>query len=108
MTPDDVKKWLSEVGMSRAEFAERLSVSKRTVDNWLSPASRYTIPKVKLATIAEMMEPPRPEGFIPVQVAFTDEEWQQIVASYPPGTDVKAEVEQQMLALIRAARGKFG
>lgn len=54
-----------------------------------------------------LMTTPRPGrevGTVSVTVPFDDDEWARIVASYPPGTDVKAEVERQMLALIRASR----
>ncbi len=58
-TREDIKTWLKTVKMSRNELAERLKVSKGTVNNWLSGAD--PIPKLKLAFIESLMQSSQPE-----------------------------------------------
>jgi hypothetical protein len=51
---DKIKSWLKEHGRDRYWLAERLSVNKRTVDNWLSAGQ--PIPEAKLTLIKRLME----------------------------------------------------
>jgi len=58
-TREDIKAWLKTAKMSRKELADRLKVSKGTVNNWLSGAD--PIPKLKLAFIERLMQSAQPE-----------------------------------------------
>ena len=53
-TKDQIKEWLTAIGEDREWLGQKLSVTKRAVDNWLS--SKKEIPKLKLETIALLMK----------------------------------------------------
>ena len=53
-TKDQIKEWLTSIGEDREWLGQKLSVTKRAVDNWLS--SKKEIPKLKLETIALLMK----------------------------------------------------
>ncbi|WP_041362170.1 DNA-binding transcriptional regulator [Methylovorus sp. MP688] len=38
-SPDDIKTLIKQRGLTRAEFADLLHASKRTVDKWLQPVT---------------------------------------------------------------------
>lgn len=53
-TKEDIKQWLKKIGKDRFWLAEKMFVSKRQIDNWLS--SNRGIPEVKLQFIHSLME----------------------------------------------------
>lgn len=52
-TKEQIKAWLASIGADRAWLGEKLGVTKRAVDNWLS--SNKDIPELKLAIIRHLM-----------------------------------------------------
>lgn len=52
---EEIKNWLKRARMTRQELAEKIGVSKGTVDNWLCGA--HPIPFAKLQLIETMMQP---------------------------------------------------
>ena len=89
LTPNDIKDWLKASGHSRAWLAEKLLVSKGTIDGWLAPSR--PIPPHKLAYIKNLMSPPKTppaplkhSDIIAFTVRFTPEEWASVL---PPDID---------------------
>lgn len=52
---DQIKAWLKRERMTRQELAEKIGVSKGTVDNWL--CGTHPIPYAKLQYIETLMQP---------------------------------------------------
>ena len=103
MLKDRLQHWLTQTGTSRAELAEKLHVSKRTVDNWLGQKSR-PIPGSKQAVIEAIIAPQSLPGHIAVNIPFTEDQWQIIADSIPEGVDKKEYVKNILLAMFKAAR----
>ncbi len=51
---EEIKAWLKRLGLSREWLADKIGVSKRTVDNWLS--SNIDIPERSLAMIQQLID----------------------------------------------------
>ena len=89
ITPQKIKDWLKTSGHSREWLAEKLLVSKATIDGWLAPSR--PIPSTKLAFIKKLMLPQKNtlppikhDDVIAFTVRFTPEEW---AAMLPPEID---------------------
>lgn len=52
---EEIRAWLKRAHISRQELAERLGVSKSTVDNWL--CGNHPIPQGRVMLIETMMQP---------------------------------------------------
>lgn len=65
---EEIKNWLKRARMTRQELAEKIGVSKGTVDNWLCGA--HPIPHAKALLIETMMQPAPPP---PAAVNILDE-----------------------------------
>ncbi|MBT9448740.1 hypothetical protein ICN84_01475 [Akkermansia glycaniphila] len=80
MTTEEIKKRMKSMKISRSALAQRLHVSKGTVDNWLCDAA--PIPRAKVDLI-EMILSPEPEhnltrtleGLTPMGLLLTDAEY---------------------------------
>jgi len=51
---EEIKVWLKRLGLSRDWLADKIGVSKRTVDNWLS--SNIDIPERSLVVIQQLID----------------------------------------------------
>lgn len=65
---DQIKAWLKRERMTRQELAEKIGVSKGTVDNWL--CGTHPIPHAKALLIETMMQP---AAVPPAAVSVLDE-----------------------------------
>lgn len=65
---EEIKNWLKRARMTRQELAEKIGVSKGTVNNWLCGAD--PIPHAKALLIETMMQPAQPP---PAAVNILDE-----------------------------------
>lgn len=65
---EEIKAWLKRERMTRQELAEKIKVSKGTVDNWL--CGTHPIPHAKALLIETMMQPSPPP---PAAVSVLDE-----------------------------------
>jgi transcriptional regulator with XRE-family HTH domain len=54
LVKDEIKVWLKKLGLSREWLADKIGVSKRTVDNWLS--SNIDIPERSVAIIQQLID----------------------------------------------------
>ena len=98
-----LQDWLTQTGTSRAQLAEQLHVSVRTVESWLGHKNPRPIPRNKVDTIERIIAPKSDPGCIAVQLHFPVEKWERITANLPPGVDPSEAVTQQLMALIDAA-----
>lgn len=103
MLNDRIQTWLIQEGKTRAEFAELLHISPRTVEGWLGKKQR-PIPRKMHEAIEQIIAPAFEPGCIAVNVTFTDEQWEEITKDMPETADKKKLVVERMLAFIRAAR----
>lgn len=65
---EEIKAWLKRERMTRQELAEKIGVSKGTVDNWL--CGTHPIPHAKALLIETMMQP---AAVPPAAVSVLDE-----------------------------------
>lgn len=94
ITPQKIKDWLKTSGHSREWLAEKLLVSKGTIDGWLAPSR--PIPYAKKQLIKNIINPPQ-HSFSPLKhddiiaftVRFTPEEW---AAMLPPEIDPNDQI----------------
>ena len=103
MLNERLQDWLTRTGTSRADLADKLHVSKRTVESWLGRVHR-PIPANKRATIEALIAPKSESGHMAVDLHFTPEEWEEITRDIPDGVDKEEAVKAKLLAFIRAAR----
>lgn len=103
MLSERLQDWLTRTGTSREELAEKLHVSKRTVDSWLGRVHR-PIPATKRATIEALISPKSEHGHVAIDFCFTDEEWTEITRDIEPGLNKEEVIKARLLSFIRAAR----
>ena len=106
---ESIKKWLKSTGKDRNWLAEKLYVSKSTVDNWLAPSTPTPIPKSKAAFIHSLMEQSQTveskkvhyDDVLTFSVRLTPEEWKALL---PPHVDPKdsAAAEKYIRNLLQA------
>lgn len=101
MLNERLQIWLNETGTTRQELAERLHISHRTVEGWLGKKPR-PIPQRMHATIERLIAPVPEPGCIPVQLVFSDDQWERLTAHLPDGSDKKELLKQQIMALLEA------
>ena len=103
MLNERLQEWLNLSGTSRAELASKLHVGKRTVDSWLGKVHR-PIPARLRSTIERLIAPPAEPGCIPLQLTFTDEEWERLTFDIPEGVNKEEVVKQRFMAVISALK----
>ena len=106
---ESIKKWLKSTGKDRNWLAEKLYVSKSTVDNWLAPSTPTPIPKSKAAFIHSLMEQSQTveskkvnyDDVLSFSVRLTPEEWKALL---PPHVDPKdyAAAEKYIRNLLQS------
>ena len=106
---ESIKKWLKSTGKDRNWLAEKLYVSKSTVDNWLAPSTPTPIPKSKAAFIHSLMEQSQTveskkvnyDDVLTFSVRLTPEEWKALL---PPHVDPKdyAAAEKYIRNLLQS------
>ncbi|MEF2892328.1 MAG: hypothetical protein U0O39_06060, partial [Akkermansia sp.] len=106
---ESIKKWLKSTGKDRNWLAEKLYVSKSTVDNWLAPSTPTPIPKSKAAFIHSLMEQSQTveskkvnyDDVLTFSVRLTPEEWKALL---PPHVDPKdyAAAEKYIRDLLQS------
>ncbi len=79
-----------------------LQLSPRTVEGWLQPASPRAIPHRLRPYIEELIAPPAEPGCIPVELKFTDEQWERLTAHIPDGPHKKELLIKQLMAMLEA------
>ena len=103
MLNERLQEWLNLSGTSRAELAAKLHVSPRTVESWLGRKHR-PIPARLTTTIERIITPPAEPGCIPLQLTFTDEEWERLTFDIPDGVDKEDVIKKRFMAVINALR----
>lgn len=103
MLSERLQDWLNRTGTSREELADKLHVSKRTVESWLGRVHR-PIPAAKRATIEAIISPKSEPGHVAVDFNFTLEEWEEVTSDIRDGVDKQEVVKNKLLAFIRASR----
>lgn len=103
MLNERLQEWLNLSGTTRAELAEQLHVNKRTVDSWLGRVHR-PIPARLRATIEKLIAPTADPGCLPVNITFTESEWESLTSHLPSDCDKKEVFKQQILAMINALK----
>lgn len=75
MEKEDVKFWLKSIGKDREWLAQKCGVSKRTVDNWISPGK--PLPIKAQVDIQNLMD----SGVASqrIRVNFNQREWEAIL-----------------------------
>ena len=106
---ESIKKWLKSTGKDRNWLAEKLYVSKSTVDNWLAPSTPTPIPKSKAAFIHSLMEQSQTveskkvnyDDVLTFSVRLTPEEWKALL---PPHVEPKdyAAAEKYIRNLLQS------
>ena len=103
MLNDRLQQWLTETGTSRADFAEKVHVSKRTVDNWLGKKHR-PIPAAKRAIVEKIIAPKNAPGCIAVNFSFSEEKWEALTGHLPEGVDKVEYITNLLNSIIAAAK----
>lgn len=103
MLNERLQEWLNLSGTSRAELAAKLHVSPRTVESWLGRVHR-PIPARLRSTIERLIAPPAEPGCIPLQLTFTDEEWERLTFDIPEGVNKEEVIKQRFMAVISALK----
>lgn len=62
MTPDEIRSWLRANGKDRFWLADKVGVSKFTVDKWLAKTSGRKIPDPVMKVIRGLMEPEKSQS----------------------------------------------
>lgn len=96
LTHEKIKTWLRQSGMTRAELASKLMVTKRTVDGWLS--SGNPIPAKKLAMIERLMRG-LPESTLPLPADFE-------IYVKNEAEKLKKNIDDFVIAIIKKAMRK--
>lgn len=106
---ESIKKWLKSTGKDRNWLAEKLYVSKSTVDNWLAPSTPTPIPKSKAAFIHSLMEQTQTverkkvnyDDVLTFSVRLTPEEWKALLPSHVDPSDHDA-AEKYIRGLLQS------
>ena len=106
----DIRSWLKKTGISRAELAENLLVTKQTVDRWLT--GKGPIPAQKLEAIKKMMRgeaeplplPPDFEDFVRAEAEKLHKTVDEVIISIIKKAMRKSK-DEGLLDLIEATLG---
>lgn len=102
MLKERLKIWLVKTGTTREELAAKLNLSRRTVEGWLQKSNPRPLPLRLRPAIEELIAPTAEPGCIPVELTFTDEQWERLTAHIPDGPNKKEQLVKQIMAMLEA------